>query len=170
MINTCTVGYTCIKKSKKIITYKKKEKLSWKMALPPDESLNCKGGTVLICVQYIAGTCVHEHISPLLGEHLCILKTNLDPVTVHYREVSLYIYTDIYTSIYIYIICSVCVCLSSIGGQTAGPIMAKFGTHMRIDLRMVIRASLFHSIAIDCIVTNTEAPQGYVLSLLLFTL
>ncbi len=27
------------KKSKKIITYKKKEKLSWKMALPPDESL-----------------------------------------------------------------------------------------------------------------------------------
>ena len=31
----------------------------------------------------------------------------------------------------------VCVCLSSIGGQTAGPIMTKFGTHMRIDLGMV---------------------------------
>ena len=29
------------------------------------------------------------------------------------------------------------VCLSSIGGQTAGPIMTKFGTHMRIDLGMV---------------------------------
>ena len=28
-------------------------------------------------------------------------------------------------------------CLSSIGGQTAGPIMTKFGTHMRIDLGMV---------------------------------
>ena len=44
-------------------------------------------------------------------------------------------------SIYIYIIqiMSVCVsvCLSSIGGQTAGPIMTKFGTHMRIDLGMV---------------------------------
>ena len=44
-------------------------------------------------------------------------------------------------SIYIYIIqiLSVCVsvCLSSIGGQTAGPIMTKFGTHMRIDLGMV---------------------------------
>ena len=43
--------------------------------------------------------------------------------------------------IYIYIIqiLSVCVsvCLSSIGGQTAGPIMTKFGTHMRIDLGMV---------------------------------
>ena len=30
-----------------------------------------------------------------------------------------------------------CVCLSSIGGQTAGPIMTKIGTHMRIDLGMV---------------------------------
>ena len=29
------------------------------------------------------------------------------------------------------------VCLSSIGGQTAGPIMTKFGTHMWIDLGMV---------------------------------
>ena len=28
-------------------------------------------------------------------------------------------------------------CLSSIGGQTAGPIMTKFGMHMRIDLGMV---------------------------------
>ena len=31
----------------------------------------------------------------------------------------------------------VCVCLSSIGGQTAGPIMTKFGTNMRIDMGMV---------------------------------
>ena len=34
------------KKSKKIIKYKKKEKLSWKMALPPNESLTSKDGTV----------------------------------------------------------------------------------------------------------------------------
>ena len=39
--------------------------------------------------------------------------------------------------IYIYIIQILSVCLSSIGGQTAGPIMTKFGTHMRIDLGMV---------------------------------
>ena len=31
----------------------------------------------------------------------------------------------------------VCVCLSSIGGQTAGPIITKFGTYMQIDLGMV---------------------------------
>ncbi len=31
----------------------------------------------------------------------------------------------------------VCVCLLRIGGQTAGPIMTKFGTYMRIDLGMV---------------------------------
>ena len=45
----------------------------------------------------------------------------------------------IYIYIYIIQILSVCVsvCLSSIGGQTAGPIMTKFGTHMRIDLGMV---------------------------------
>ena len=67
MRNICT----CIKK---IIKYKKKEKLSWKMALPPDESLTSKDGTVLICVHCIAGTCVHEHMSPLLGEHLCIVN------------------------------------------------------------------------------------------------
>ncbi len=30
-----------------------------------------------------------------------------------------------------------CVRVSSIGGQTAGPIMTKFGTYMRIDLGMV---------------------------------
>ena len=44
-----------------------------------------------------------------------------------------------YIDIYIIQILSVCVsvCLSSIGGQTAGPIMTKFGTHMRIDLGMV---------------------------------
>ena len=59
------------------------------MALPPDESLS-QDKTVLICVHCISGTCVHEHISPLLGEHLCILNIFLGPVTVHYREVSLY--------------------------------------------------------------------------------
>ena len=42
-----------------------------------------------------------------------------------------------YIYIYIYIIQILSVCLSSIGGQTAGPIMTKFGTHMRIDLGMV---------------------------------
>ena len=47
------------------------------MALPPDESLTIQDGTVLICVQSIAGTCVHEHISPRLGEHLCIVKKML---------------------------------------------------------------------------------------------
>ena len=46
-------------------------------------------------------------------------------------------YTEYYLSIYIYIIQILSVCLSSIGGQTAGPIMTKFGTHMRIDLGMV---------------------------------
>ena len=35
-------------------------------------------------------------------------------------------------------------CLSSIGGQTAGPIMTKFGTHMRIDLGMVPTKHLPH--------------------------
>ena len=45
--------------------------------------------------------------------------------------------------LYLYNTNSICVCvclsvcLSSIGGQTAGPIMTKFGTHMRIDLGMV---------------------------------
>ena len=42
-----------------------------------------------------------------------------------------------HTKIYIYIIQILSVCLSSIGGQTARPIMTKFGTHMRIDLGMV---------------------------------
>ena len=65
--------------------------MSWKMALPADESLTSNDGTVLICVHCIAGTCVHEHISPLLGEHLCIVNIFLGPVTVHYRKVSLYI-------------------------------------------------------------------------------
>ena len=49
-----------------------------------------KDETVLIRVQCISGTCVHEHISPLLGEHLRIVNIFLGPVTVHYREVSLY--------------------------------------------------------------------------------
>ena len=57
------------------------------MALPPDESLS-KDETVLICT---SGTsCLHEHISPLLGEHPRIVNICLGPVTVHYREVSLY--------------------------------------------------------------------------------
>ena len=55
---------------KKIIKYKKTKKLSWKMALPPDES-----------------PCVHEHISPLLGEHPRIVNIFWGPVSVHYREV-----------------------------------------------------------------------------------
>ena len=42
-----------------IIIYKKKEKLSCEMALSPEDSLTSKDGTVLICVQCIAGTCVH---------------------------------------------------------------------------------------------------------------
>ena len=46
--------------------------------------------TVLICVHCISGTCVHEHISPLLGEHPCIVNIFLGPATVQYREVSLY--------------------------------------------------------------------------------
>ena len=33
---------------KKIIKYKKKEKLLWKMALPPDELVTSKDATVLI--------------------------------------------------------------------------------------------------------------------------
>ena len=45
----------------------------------------------------------------------------------------------IYIYLYLYNTNSVCVsvCLSSIGGQTAGPIITKFGTHIRIDLGMV---------------------------------
>ena len=39
---------------------------------------------------YLSGTCVHEHISPLLGKHPRIVNIILGPVTVHYREVSLY--------------------------------------------------------------------------------
>ena len=81
--------YMYLYKKEKIIKYKKKGKLSWKMALPPDESLTSKDGTILICAYCIAGTCVHEHMSPLLGEHLCIVNIFLGPVTVHYREVSL---------------------------------------------------------------------------------
>ena len=46
--------------------------------------------TVLICVHCISGTCVHEHISPLLGEHRCIVNICLGPAIVQYREVSLY--------------------------------------------------------------------------------
>ena len=49
-----------------------------------------KDETVLICVHCVSGTCVHGHISPILGEHPCIVNIVLGPVTVHYREVSLY--------------------------------------------------------------------------------
>ena len=59
------------------------------MTLPPDETLS-KDEIVLICVHCISGTCVHEHISPLLGEHPRIVNIFLGPVTVHYREVLLY--------------------------------------------------------------------------------
>ena len=43
------------------------------MTLPPEESLS-KDEIVLICVHCISGTCVHEHISPLLGEHPSIVN------------------------------------------------------------------------------------------------
>ena len=42
---------TCIKNPKQIIKYKTKEKLSWKRALPPEESLTSKDGTVLSVLQ-----------------------------------------------------------------------------------------------------------------------
>ena len=63
------------------------------LALPPDESLS-KDETVFMGgpVHCSSGTCVHEHISPLLGEHPRIVNILLGPVTVHYREVSLYMY------------------------------------------------------------------------------
>ena len=48
-----------------------------------------KDETVLMSVHCSSGTCLHEHISPLLGEHPCIVNILLGPVTVHYREVSL---------------------------------------------------------------------------------
>ena len=47
--------------------------------------------TVLIWLAYMSGTCVHEHISPLLGEHPCIVNISLALATVHYREFSLYL-------------------------------------------------------------------------------
>ena len=40
------------------------------MGVQRDESLS-KDETVLICVHCISRKCEHEHISPLLGEHLC---------------------------------------------------------------------------------------------------
>ena len=62
------------------------------MALPSDESLKSKDETVLIIYVYIViQASVHEHISPLLGEHPCIVNICFGPVSVHYREVSLYI-------------------------------------------------------------------------------
>ena len=76
--------YTCIKK---IIKYQKKTRGKWLCHLMSPLS---KDETVLICVHCILGTCVHEHISPLLGEHPRIVNICLGPVTVHYREVSLY--------------------------------------------------------------------------------
>ena len=50
-----------------------------------------KDETVLIFVHCSSGTCRHEHISPLLGEHPRIVNIFLGPATVHYREVSLYV-------------------------------------------------------------------------------
>ena len=38
---------------------------------------------------------MHEHISPLLGEHPCIVNICLGPATVQYREVSLYLDLEI---------------------------------------------------------------------------
>ena len=54
-----------------------------------------------------------------------------DLITIKAKRLQNSIYIDI-----IQIMC-VCVCLSSIGGQTAGPIMTKFGKYMWIDLGMV---------------------------------
>ena len=54
--------------------------------------------------------------------------------------VSSFVRVLIIVNMYLYPFClcvCVAVCLSSIGGQTAGTIMTKFGTHMRIDLGMV---------------------------------
>ena len=48
MVDYQSIRYTCTGLYKKIIKYKKKEKVSWKKALPPDESLTSKDGTVLI--------------------------------------------------------------------------------------------------------------------------
>ena len=72
----------------KIIKYKKKTRGKWLCHLMSPLS---KDETVLICVHGISGTRVHEHISPLLGEHPRIVNIFLGPVTVHYREVSLYL-------------------------------------------------------------------------------
>ena len=58
------------------------------MALPPDEFLKQGRNSFNMCT-CISGTRVHEHISPLLGEHPLIVNILLGPVTVHYREVSL---------------------------------------------------------------------------------
>ena len=65
MKNTCTVH---LYKNKKIIKYKKNKKNSGEMDLPSDESLS-KDETVLRSLHCSSGTCLHEHISPLLGEH-----------------------------------------------------------------------------------------------------
>ena len=55
------------------------------MALPTDESLKQGRNSFNTHVHCISGTCVHEHISPLLGEHPRIVNICLGPVTVHYR-------------------------------------------------------------------------------------
>ena len=51
MVDYQSIRYTCVKNPKQIIKYKTKEKLSWKMALPPEESLTSKDGTVLSVLQ-----------------------------------------------------------------------------------------------------------------------
>ena len=68
---------------------------------------------------------MHEHISPLLGEHPRIVNIFFGPVTVHYREVSLYNKTKPAYSIRIfsmgcqtwYFILNVIICHFSGGGM-----------------------------------------------------
>ena len=88
MVDYQSIRYTCtfIKNPKKIIKYKKKEKLSGKWLYQLMSPLLARTEPFLVYCRH----CVHEHISPLLGEHLGIVNIFLGPVTVHYREVSLY--------------------------------------------------------------------------------
>ena len=77
----CTHVYKTHKnhKIKNAFAYKKKEKRSWKMALPPDESLISKDGPALICVhcnayyiifpmQFIC-LCLYIHVAVVPGYH-----------------------------------------------------------------------------------------------------
>ena len=79
-----------------------------------------------VCVRVCAYSPVHVRV------HVCLRARARALLCVN-------AYATLASIIYIYTIQIMCVCvvLSSIGGQTAGPIMTKVGTHMRIDLVMV---------------------------------